>query len=94
MSNESYIFIGGADLFKSWLVRFLPFIKKPQDSSPPIYTPRTGTFVNANKSHKDLADFDHTLEDDSYDFKPTPPPLYLKGPPEGGVVGWLTVAGA
>ncbi|KAF8816465.1 MFS general substrate transporter [Phlegmacium glaucopus] len=42
---------------------------------------------------KGLADFDDTMEDD-YDFKATPPPLYTKEPPEGGVVGWLAVAGA
>lgn len=76
---------------KSWLDRFLPF-KKP--IAPPIYTPRTAAFVNANKSPKGLADFDYTLEDDSYDFKPTPPPLYMKDPPEGGVAGWVTVAAA
>ena len=93
VSNESY---SQVELIfsKSWLVRFLPLIKKPQDILRPIYTPRTATFVNANQDYKDLRDFDHTLKDDSYDFKPTPPPLYLKGPPEGGLVGWLTVAGA
>jgi len=46
------------------------------------------------KKHKDLEDFDDTLEDDLYDFKPTPPPLYMKDPSEGGPVGWLAVAGA
>jgi len=45
------------------------------------------------KKHKALEDFDETLEDE-YDFKPTPPPLYAKNPPEGGLVGWLAVAGA
>jgi len=74
---------------KSWLARFLPLKKH----APPSYTPKTATFVNGNKKHKGLADFDHTLEDD-YDFKSTPPPLYTKDPPEGGIVGWLTVAGA
>lgn len=59
-----------------------------------MYTPRTAAFVDANKSPKGLADFDHTLEDDPYDFKPTPPPLYMKDPPEGGFAGWLTVAAA
>ena len=46
------------------------------------------------KKHKALEDFDDTLDDDLYDFKPTPPPLYIKDPPEGGRVGWLAVAGS
>lgn len=79
---------------KSWLAQFLPF-KKIREIAPPTYTPRTAKFVDAKKQHKGLADFDDTLEDDDlYDFKPSPPPLYIKEPPEGGLVGWLAVAGA
>ena len=80
-------------LSKSWLVQFLPF-KKIQEIARPIYTSRTATSVDANKHHRDLEAFDDTLEDDFYDFKPSPPPLYKKDPPEGGLVGWLAVAGA
>jgi hypothetical protein len=76
----------------SWLAQFIPF-KKIQEKAPQIYTPRTKKFVDAKK-HKDLEDFDDTLEDGKYDLKPTPPPLYIKDPPEGGLVGWLAVAGA
>ena len=78
---------------KSWLAQFNPF-KKTREVAPPTYTPRTAKFLDVKKHHKDLEDFDDTLEDDSYDFKPTPPPLYIKNPPEGGLVGWLAVAGA
>lgn len=77
---------------KNWLARFIPF-KKIQEISPQIYTPRTKKFVDARK-HKDLEDFDDTLEDVKYELKPTPPPLYIKDQPEGGLVGWLAVAGA
>jgi len=78
---------------KNWLAQFNPF-KKTREVAPPTYTPRTAKFLDVKKHHKDLEDFDDTLEDDSYDFKPTPPPLYIKNPPEGGLVGWLAVAGA
>lgn len=92
VSNESH---SSLELIfsNSWLAQFRPF-KKLRDLPPPTYTPKSATFVNGSKSHKDLADFDDTLEAGSYDFKPTPPPLYTKHPPEGGVVGWLTVAAA
>jgi len=81
------------EVSKNWLAQYLPF-KKARETAPPIYTPRTAKFFDAKKQHKGLEDFDDTLEDDLYDFKPTPPPLYMKEPPEGGLVGWLTVAGA
>jgi hypothetical protein len=82
-----------SEVSKNWLAQFPPF-KKLWEIKPPMYTPRTAKCHDANKTHKDLADFDHTLEDESYDFKPTPPPLYTKEPPEGGLVGWMAVAGA
>jgi len=81
-----------SEISKNWLAQFLPF-KKTQKIEPQIYTPRTKNFIDARK-HKDLEDFDDTLEDDKYVLKPTPPPLYIKDPPEGGMVGWLAVAGA
>jgi len=78
---------------KNWLAQFIPY-KKIREISQPIYTPKSGKFIDVKK-HKALEDFDDTLEDDSYDFKkPTPPPLYIKDPPEGGSVGWMAVAGA
>jgi len=76
---------------KNWLAQYLP-IKKIRENEPKIYTPKSTKFVDAKK-HKALEDFDETLEDE-YDFKPTPPPLYAKNSPEGGLVGWLAVAGA
>lgn len=78
---------------KSWLSQFLSF-KKVREIAPRIDTPRSAKGNDANKNHKGLVDFDHTLEDDSYDFKPTPLPLYTKEPPEGGLIGWMAVAGA
>jgi len=79
---------------KNWLAQFLPFKKKIQENTPQkTSTPRTPKFVDTKK-HKDLEDFDGTLEDDIYDFKPTPPLQYKKEPPEGGPIGWLAVAGA
>jgi MFS family permease len=82
-----------SEIYKNWLAQFFPF-KKVRETAPRIDTPRTAKFNGANKNPKGLADFDHTLEDDSYDFKPTPPPLYTKQPPEGGLIGWMAVAGA
>lgn len=79
---------------KSWLAQFLPPFKKIREIAPQISTPRTAKFGDAKKKHKGLEDFDDTLEDDLYDFKPSPPPLYVKDPPEGGLVGWLAVAGS
>jgi len=77
---------------KNWLAQFHPF-KKIRENIPKIYTPRSTStkFVNS-KNPKALEDFDETLEDE-YNFK-TPPPLNAKNPPEGGLVGWLAVAGA
>jgi len=78
---------------KSWLAQLLPFMKT-REISPKTYTPSTTKFVETKK-HKALEDFDDTLDDDDiYDLKPTPPPLFIKDPPEGGLVGWLAVAGA
>jgi MFS family permease len=82
-----------SEVTKIWLAQFHPF-KKFREIAPPINTPRTAKFLDVRKHHKGLADFDDTLEDDLYDLKPTPPPLYVKEPPEGGLVGWLAVAGA
>jgi MFS family permease len=81
------------EVSKNWLAQLLPF-KKVREVAPPTYTPRTAKFHDARRQHQSLEDFDDTLEDDSYDFKPTPPPLYTKEPPEGGLVAWLAVAGA
>jgi len=82
-----------SEVSKNWLAQFFPF-KKLREIAPRIDTPRSAKGNDANKNHKGLTDFDHTLEDDSYDFKPTPPPLYTKEPPEGGLIGWKAVAGA
>lgn len=77
---------------KSWLAQFNPF-KKFREIAPPTNTPTTANFFHSKQQHKALADFDDTLEDILYDLKPTPPPLHIKEPPEGGLVGWLAVAG-
>jgi len=83
---------GWTQVPKNWLAQFQFFsLKKSKDVSPPMYTPRSATFV---RTPKGLADFDHTLEDDSFHFKSIPPPLYTKHLSEGGVAGWMVVVGA
>ncbi|KAF8154569.1 major facilitator superfamily domain-containing protein [Crassisporium funariophilum] len=89
----------------TWLAQFRPW-SAPSDASgtsgtsvsPPPYTPKTAKFVNdarsIHKDSRDLEDFDDTLPDGPFDYKDTPPPLYQKVEPEGGIRGWTTVAGA
>lgn len=85
---------------QSWLAQFRPpWTKEPRVSViPPV--PKTAKFVNEEegyyghtpKTAKFPEDHEYTQTED--DCIRDPPPLYKKHAPEGGLRGWMSVAGA
>jgi len=75
---------------RSWLAQFRPpWSREPRISViPPV--PKTAKFVNEEAGYG-TAKFP---EDDYDDCIRDPPPLYKKHAPEGGLKGWMSVAGA
>ncbi|KAF8954570.1 major facilitator superfamily domain-containing protein [Flammula alnicola] len=86
---------------KTWLAQFrLPW-SPPDPTTPtiPPARPMSDEFVNefgyqTPKQDKYLDDLESVKSDDVSEYRRDPPPLYTKDPPEGGLVGWMTVAAA
>jgi len=87
----------------SWLAQLRPpWIRAPEDPTTPVIppvTPRTAKFINESryytpKDPKFLDEYGKPLSDEASDHNRDPPPLYKKHPPEGGIKGWSSVAGA
>ncbi|KAF9475743.1 MFS general substrate transporter [Pholiota conissans] len=94
----------GHKLFKTgkkWISNIkLPW-SPPDPSTPkiPPVSPETAKFVSESIIHtpKDevyFNNYQHAIAEDAPQYRQDPPPLYTKDPPEGGIVGWMAVAGA
>lgn len=66
-------------------------------------SPKTAKFINESILHTPkeevyFHDYQEVLsgraEAEQVQQAPDPPPLYTKDPPEGGIIGWMAVAGA
>lgn len=84
----------------SWLAQLRPpWVRAPEDPTTPVIppvTPMTAKFINESRHYtpkdpKFLDENGNPLSDEAYR---DPPPLYKKHPPEGGIKGWSSVAGA
>jgi len=88
---------------KTWLAQLRPpWIRPPEDPTtpaiPPV-TPKTAKFINESryytpKDPKFPGEYGASLSDEASDYTRDPPPLYKKNAPEGGIIGWASVAAA
>jgi hypothetical protein len=98
-------FLDGSNLLNpdSWLAQLRPpWIQPPEDPTtpaiPPV-TPKTAKFINESryytpKDPKFLNEYGGHLSDEASNYSRDPPPLYKKDAPEGGIIGWSSVAAA